>query len=119
MTAKKHETKHGHEHAEKDAHKADEAAPEAAVKDVPPVIPVQRPTAVGGAGTIVSPPTNDDLAGIVAAAVASGQPATIIVTNESDAQQVRGMVRQNKVRIGVKIKPKQGVRCMWRANPDG
>ncbi len=122
MTAKKphHETKHEHDSAAKDVSAVDASPPEPGTTPQLPVVsetPVPRPTAVGGIGTFVTPPTSDDLTGIVAAAVASGGPCSIIVTNESDAQAVRNLLKPGKNRPVIKVKPKQSVRAMWRSIP--
>ena len=120
MTAKKHPVEKPVE--------ADVASPE--VKSAPEgiaplpadkdaVVATPRPTAVGGAGTIVKPPSSDDLKGGLAAAMASGVAVSIIVRNESDASSVRQLLGNGKVRRVVKIKPNQGVRAMWRAIADG
>jgi hypothetical protein len=94
-------------------------ADETAVPVVPVPPPTPRPTAVGGIGSVVAPASSEDLAGVVREASAHPGPVCLIVRNESDAGLVRKMLSGGKYHRGVKIKPNQGVRIMWRAVNNG
>lgn len=118
MTAKKphHETKHDEPVADSPEVAS---APEGTIATADVAVPVPRPTAVGGAGSIVSTPDAGDLAGIVAAASAHPGNVVIIVTNESDYSAVsRLLTGKHRYRRSVKTNPNQGVRAMWRAMGD-
>ncbi len=86
------------------------------------VVPVTIATAppkslVVTAATITKPSlNNDDLASVVADAVRQAGRVTIVVTNEADYSAVWKLLQGTKKSVGVKIKPSQGVRALWRAN---